>query len=219
VTYIYFNASKKQYEKLTTREFHFYARKGTEQSTGVTVYGGVSKEDVKYLGKDIRFVKALPETIKKIDNIIISKRSFFSIYGFALVIFLAFLFIRREQIRRNSDKLLVRNRKAAKVARKRLQEASECLKSGQNDKFHEEILKALWGYLSDKLNIPVSDLTRNTAFISLKEKGIDDEDIVKLSAILDKCEFARFAPSSSETEASDVYNVALQFIRTVENTI
>jgi hypothetical protein len=219
VTYTYFNTAKKQFEKLTTREFHFYARKGTDQGTGVTVYGGVSKEDVKYLGKDIRFVKALPETIKKIDNIIISKRSFFSIYGFAFIIFLAFLFIRREQIRRNSDKLLVRNRKAAKVAGKRLQEASRCLKSGQNDKFYEEILKALWGYLSDKLNIPVSDLTRNTAFISLKEKGINDENIDKLSAILDKCEFARFAPSSSETEASDIYNGALQFIRTVENTI
>jgi hypothetical protein len=87
------------------------------------------------------------------------------------------------------------------------------------DKFYEEILKAIWGYLSDKLNIPVSDLTRNNAFSSLREKGIDDEKIDSLTFILDTCEFARFAPSSSGTEASKIYDGALSLIRSVENSI
>lgn len=218
ISYSYFNTSLGRYEKLTTREFNFYARKGAEQSaTGTTVYGGVSKEEIKYLGKDIRFIKNLPGNLKRHDNILISKRSFISLYGFGVFVFLLVLFIRREHIRRNSDLSIVRNRKAAKVAGKRLQEASKCMKEKLHDRFYEEILKALWGYLSDKLSIPVSDLTRTNAIISLKEKGISDEHINNLTSILDICEFARFSPSSSETDITDIYNGTMQFIRTVEN--
>jgi hypothetical protein len=217
LSYTYFNTATRQFDKLSTKEFHFFARKGTDQSSTVTVYGGVSKEDVKYLGKDIRFIKNSTENLKKSDRIILANRSFLSLYGFALLLFLAVLFIRREHIRRNSDLSIVRNRRAAKIAGKRLQEASRCLKSGEIDKFHEEILKAIWGYLSDKLNIPVSELTRVNAFESLRQNEVDDQQIDNLSVILDKCEFARFAPTSSDTEASDIYTGAMNFIRSVEN--
>jgi hypothetical protein len=219
VTYTYFNTAKKQYIKLTTKEFKFYARKGTDQGATVTVYGGVSKEDVKYVGKDIRYIKTDAGDLRKSSQILVSKRSFITIYGFALLLFLIILFIRREQIRRNSDLSIVRNRKAAKIAGKRLKKASSFLNSGTTDGFYDEILKALWGYLSDKLSIPVSELTRNNAIDLLKGKGIDNDLISSLSDILDKCEFARFAPSSSGTEASEIYEVALKFIKTVENTI
>jgi hypothetical protein len=219
ITYTYFNTAKKQYEKLTTKEFRFYARKGADQGTTVTVYGGVSKEDVKYVGKDIRFIKTDKLKLKKSDQILVSKRSFATIYGFALILFLGILFIRREKVRRNSDLSIVRNRKAAKIAGKRLQKASSFLNSGTIDEFYEEILKALWGYLSDKLSIPVSELTRNNAIELLKVKGIDDQLINSLSAILDKCEYARFSPSASGTEASEIYEGALDFIKTVENSI
>jgi hypothetical protein len=219
VTYSYFNTAKKQYEKLTTKEFRFYARKGADQGTTVTVYGGVSKEDVKYVGKDIRFIKTIKNNLKKSDQILVSKRSFITIYGFAIILFLGVLFIRREQVRRNSDLSLVRNRKAAKIAGRRLKKASSFLNSGTTDGFYEEILKALWGYLSDKLSIPVSELTKNSAIELLKVKGINDELINSLSAILDKCEYARFSPSSSGTEASEIYEGAMKFIKTVENSI
>ncbi|MCX6326798.1 MAG: BatD family protein, partial [Bacteroidia bacterium] len=219
ITYSYFNTSSGKYEKLTTREFHFYARKGNEQNTGVTVYGGVSKKDIKYLGKDIRFIKSGSGRLTKSANIILSKRSFYSAYAFALFAFLVILFIRREHIRRNSDLSIVRNRKAGKVAVKRLGTASLCLKNEQIDKFYEEILKAIWGYLSDKLNIPVSDLTRNNAITCLTERGIDEDRIINLNEILDACEYSRFAPSASGTEASTIYEGASQFIKSVENSI
>lgn len=219
VTYSYFNAASGQYEKLTTDEYRFHARKGSEQNTGITVYGGISKEDVKYVGKDIRFIESEPDKLRKTGDILLSKRSFNSIYGFAFLIFLLVLFARREHVRRNSDLTIVRNRKAAKVAKRRLTEASRCLKSGLIDKFYEEMLKAIWGYLSDKLNIPVSDLTRNSAINSLKEEGIEEEKINNLITILDTCEYARFAPSSSDTEAAAIYEGASQFIRTIENSV
>jgi len=219
VTYSYFNTSTGRYEHLTTKEFHFYARKGTEQNSGITVYGSVSKEDVKYVGKDIRFIKNNPGKLSRSAEIIIQKRSFYSFYAIALILFLSVLFVRREHIRRNADISTVRNRRAGKIASKRLKEASACLKRGETDRFHEEILRSVWGYLSDKLNIPVSDLTRSNAVSSLKEKGINDSLIDSLTMILDSCEFARYSPSDSATEATALFEGASQFIRSVENSI
>jgi hypothetical protein len=220
VTYSYFNTSSGRYEKLTTQEFRFTARKGGDQNAaGITVYGGVSKEDVKYLGKDIRFIKTESGYLAKVSNITLSKRSFYSAYAFAALAFLIILFLRREHIRRNSDLTLVRNRKAGKVAAKRLHNAATCLKNDELDKFYEEILKAIWGYLSDKLNIPVSDLTRSNAIMALSEIGIDEDRINGLKNILDTCEYARYAPSSSETGASAVFEGTSQFIKSVENSL
>jgi hypothetical protein len=219
LSYSYFNTTTGKYETLTSPEYKFYARKGSDQGGAVTVYGGVSKEDVRYIGKDIRFIK--PGAGKYIDpgKIIVSRKSFMSLYGLALILFFIILFLRREHVRRNADISSVRNRKAAKVAGKRLEEASRCLKTGMLDKFHEEILKALWGYLSDKLRIPVSGLTRITATEALIAKGIDEKLISDLTEILDKCEFARFAPAASGSEAADLYTGAMNFIKSVENNI
>lgn len=219
ITYSYFNIAAGRYEKLTTEESHFFARKVKGQSIGTTVYGGVAKEDVKYLGKDIRFVKPDPGTLKRSGDVLVSRQSFYSAYAFSLLAFLLILFLRREHIRRNSDQSMVRNRKAGKVAIKRLHSASVCLKNDEIDQFYDEILKAVWGYLSDKLNIPVSDLTRTNAIDALRREGVEEDIIMSLSEILDKCEFARFAPSSSGTEASTIYEGTSHFIKSVENLI
>ncbi len=219
VTYSYFNTQSGKYEQLRTQEFSFYAKKGLDQSSDITVYGGVSREDVKYLGKDIRFIKTDPDFSTVSDNLMIEKRYYYSLFLLAALIFFAVLFLRREHVKRNADISRVRNRKAGKVAVRRLREASRCLKDNQLDRFHEEILKALWGYLSDKLNIPVSDMTRTRITGALVEKGIGEDVIGMLNEILDKCEYARFAPSSSGTEAASLYNGASHFIKTVENSI
>ncbi len=219
ITYSYFNTSSGRYETLTTDEFSFYAEKVDGLSEPATVFSGVSKEDVQYLGKDIRFIKSEPGKLFRSMKIISSSKAFYGLYGVSFAAFLIVLFLRREHVRRNSDLSLVRNRKAGKVAVKRLHTASVCLKNNEMDKFYEEILKALWGYLSDKLNIPVAVLTRVNAGEALKSRGIDDGKISNLNGILDTCEFARFAPSASGTEAEKIYDGASQFIKSVENSI
>jgi hypothetical protein len=93
------------------------------------------------------------------------------------------------------------------------------MKNEEIDQFYDEILKAIWGYLSDKLNIPVSDLTRNNAIAALQQQGIEEDHVQDLSKILDACEFERFAPSSSGTEPGSIYEGASQFIKSVENLI
>lgn len=217
VSYSYFNTSTGSYERLTTDGMKFHAQRAPEGATGITIYGGVAKEDVRYLGRDIRFIRSEPDRIDRTESLFISKSSFYTLYGFAAVVFLAILFIRREHVKRNADINAVRNRKAARIAAKRLKEASHCLKTGQTDRFHEEILKALWGYLSDKLNIPLSLLTRSNAFDNLKEKGVTEDVINNLGDILDKCEYARYAPASSEAAAVEIYDRASEFIRQIEN--
>jgi hypothetical protein len=219
VKYSYFSTSSGKYETLETQEFTLKVGKGDDQNTGITVYGSISKEDVKYLGKDIRFIHTGSANLKPTGNIIVSKRSYYSLFAISLFLFLGVLFARREHLRRNSDLLLVKNRKAGKIAIKRLKSASECLKNEQLDKFYEEMLKAMWGYLSDKLSIPVSELTRSNAIAALAEVGIDQERINTLNHILDACEYARFAPSASEAEAETIYGDASQFINSVENSI
>ena len=219
VRYSFFNTSTGRYERLETPEFRFHARKGSEQNSEITVYGGISREDVKYVGKDIRFIRNNAGKLMKSADLVIKKQSFYLGYAITLLLFLVILFARREHIRRNADKTAVRNRKARKVAAGRLKEASACLKKGETDRFYEEILKSLWGYLSDKLNIPVSDLTRSSAQTALTEKGIDESKIRILTDLLDKCEYARYAPASSGTEVTAIYDEASGFIRSVENSM
>jgi hypothetical protein len=217
IQYSFFNPAKKQYETLKTNEYHFNVLKGNDQEVATTVFGGVSKEDVKYLGQDVRYIKNKTEKLVIEGSSLITKRSFYSIYGFSLLIFLAILIIRREHVKRNSDLSMVRNRKAGKVARQRLLTASRFMKAGQTDRYYEEILKAIWGYLSDKLNIPISELTRNNAIEVLSKDGINDSIIEDMIQILDKCEYARYAPSAAETEIGDIFEAASGLIRNIEN--
>lgn len=219
VSYSYFNVTTGKYEHLRTPEFRFHARKGSAQSSEIAVFGGVAKEDVRYLGKDIRFIRTNPGKLSKPGRQILSQNYFYLAYVITLFLFLVILFLRREHIRRNADIAAVKNRRAGKVAAKRLKAASDCMKKGETDRFYEEILKAIWGYLSDKLSIPVSDLTRNSAMDALQKRGIDDEKIKNLADILDKCEYARYAPASSGTAVPEIYNDASGFIRSVENEI
>ena len=219
VTYSYFDPSTGKYEKLSTPEYHFYANRVEDSSTGLMVYGGVSKEDVRYVGQDIRFIKNRPGRLQKTDRLMSESGSFYSLYGFALLLFLAILFIRREHVRRNSDITAVKNRRAGRVAVKRLKVASEWLAKNDMERFYEEVLKALWGYLGDKFSVPQSSLNKKAIMEILKSKGVDDNKIDELSQIIDTYEFARYAPSSSEAEASDLYARALGFINYLEGFV
>jgi len=219
VTYSFFNPATKKYETVLTKEFRFHALKTEEQAGQITVFGGVTREDVKYLGKDIRFIKSLPGSIVIPEKLLVSRRMFPWYYFIALLIFIIVLIVRREHIRRNADVAKVRNRRAGKIARKRLSVAYKCLKSDMKEKFYEELLKALWGYMSDKLGIPLSELTRTRAVEKLKDKGVDDQIIEKVSSIIERCEYARFAPGSAPSEAKELYEGAAQFIRYIENKL
>ena len=113
----------------------------------------------------------------------------------------------------------MRNKRANKVALKRLKEASLHLKNNQAELFYEAVIKALWGYLSDKLSIPVADLNREKASASLLDKGVEQAVVTDLLKIIDDCEFARYAPAAFSGTMNEVYDGAARVMGIFEKQI
>ena len=124
----------------------------------------------------------------------------------------------RKTIKERSNVQLLKNKRANKVAKKRLKQAQEFMKANNANSFYAEILKALWGYLSDKLNIPVSELKKENIAVELQSFGADDTSISQLLTILDKCEFAQYAPELSGSNMNEIYDEASDIMNKLENT-
>jgi hypothetical protein len=113
----------------------------------------------------------------------------------------------------------VRNKKANSVARKRLKIAQKLLNAGDKDKFYEEVLKATWTYLSDKLSIPIASLTKGRVELELASRGVDPAVVQQFTQILNTCEFARYAPNSGQQEMGNLYDETIDTISELENFI
>jgi hypothetical protein len=113
----------------------------------------------------------------------------------------------------------MKNRKATRVAKKNLKKASEFLKAKNREAFYAEISRALWGYLSDKFNIPLSELSMDSVSDKLSEKQVSRESIDKFVEVLNKCEFARFAPGDSAELMNENYNDSIQLISRIESEL
>lgn len=218
ISYSYFDPGSGKYLRSDTKAFRIHVPKSATTGSSPQIFGSVAGEDIRYIGTDIRFIRTTAPDFRKTADWLLTRRSFYSIYGFALLIFIIIIVARREQVRRNSDKGKVLNRKAGKVASRRLTSARRYLKLAETEKFYEEILRALWGYTSDKLNISVSELTRNRAVDALLQKGIDQKLIDSLISLADICEMVRYAPSSS-SDPLVVYGEASRIIKELEENL
>ncbi len=171
------------------------------------------------IGKDIRFIKQNKSELKPKGSSFYGTFEFYIIYILSLAGFAAFFVVNRKKIRENANIVLVRNKRANKVALKRLKEASGFLKTNKPEQFYEAVIKALWGYLSDKLTIPVADLNREKAAERLLSKGIDQETVTELMKIIDDCEFARYAPAAFSGTMNEIYDGAAKVMGIFEKQI
>ena len=114
---------------------------------------------------------------------------------------------------------LVKIRQANKVARRNLKKASEFLGSDSTEPFYVEISKALWGYISNKFNIPLSELSFETVNMKLEKKNVNKERIKEFTDVLDNCEYARFAPGDKSRKMKEIYDSALQVISKIEHEL
>jgi len=183
------------------------------------VVNSYSKEDVKMIGKDIRFIKQNKSVLKPKGSSFFGTFEYYSIFILSAIGFAVFYVLNRKKIEESKNLTLVKNKRANKVALKRLKEASIFLKNNQAEKFYEAVIKALWGYLSDKLSIPVADLNREKASSSLLEKGMEQEVVTELMKIIDDCEFARYAPAAFSGTMKDVYDGAAKVMGIFEKQI
>ncbi len=115
--------------------------------------------------------------------------------------------------------VLMRNKRASKVAKNRLKIAAKFMKQNNNEAFHESVLKAFWGYLSDKLGIPVADLNRDSAVQGLLNKNVEPNTINHFIEVLEQCEFARYAPAQGAEAISELYGKAESTMSDLEKQI
>lgn len=214
IKFTYFDLNEHRYITLSSDPFTLKVTQGSGNAT--TVISGVSKEDVKYLGKDIQFIKTRSGSFQKIGSFYYGSASFFIMSFLPLGLFFLFFFYKRRQDKLTGNVVLMKNKRANSVAKKRLSRAKKYLETKDEEKLHEEISKALWGYTSDKLSIPVAELTKDSARMALMKKNVSEEDINTLLNTLDYSEFARFAPNAEKLELSLVYNNAASIIANLE---
>jgi hypothetical protein len=180
---------------------------------------GVMHESVENIGTDIRdIIRTLP-LFTPLAYTLIGKRWYRSLFLIAALATLLTIILIRTVSRRNADLRLVRNRKASRSARTSLKKADRFRRSGDEDRFYEEIGKAVWGYMGDKLNIETSGLSRDVIISELVNRDIGQETLSEFSRILDESEFSRFAPSSEKSNVDQLYRDAVQLIRNLENSL
>lgn len=217
VNFSYFDPSKKEYVTLPSPTFNLHVAKG--DGTSATVVGGTNaKEELKVLGNDIRYIKT-STSLKEKDTLFFGSTLFYTLLISPLICFFLFLFIRRKNIEQNKDGIAVKSRKATKMAKKRLTLASQHLKGNNKELFYIEIFKSLYGYISDKLNIPVADLNKEHISDTLKNRSVSEATIEKLIITLDNCEFARYAPNAVSGDLNGIYNSTVELITKIEDEI
>ena len=217
LNFSYFDPSKKEYITLPSPEFKLHVDKGT--GTSASVVGGTNaKEDLKVLGDDIRYIKTSTSLNEK-NIFFFNSLVFYILLITPLLCFISFIIIRRKNISINKDGVALKSRKATKMARKRLSVAEQHLKSNNKELFYIEIFKALYGYISDKLNIPLVDLNKEHISMTLKNRAVSQTIIEKLNVTLDNCEFARYAPSSVSGDLNEIYNNTVELITKIEDEI
>lgn len=218
VEFSYFDLKSQTYKTLKTDAYTLNVAKGEGNSDQV-VANFTNKEDLKVLGKDIRYIKTGEVTLSKKDDYLFGSLTYWLWYLVPMVLFIVFLVVYRKQAMENANVAKVRTKKANKVATKRMKLAGKLLSNKNIAAFYDEVLKALWGYISDKLNIPVSQLSKDNIEEELTRYGVADDLIKSFINTLNECEFARYAPGNQNEAMDKVYESAIDVISKMENSI
>jgi hypothetical protein len=217
----YFDIKSGTYKTLYTEEFKLHVEPGAEgsSSNNSTIFNATNKEDLKLVGQDIRYIKINDINYSPTGKFFYGNPVFWLSYIIPALLFIIFFIIYRKQAAENSNIALVRTKKANKVASKRLKLAGKLLKENKKEEFYDEVLKTVWGYLSDKLNIPVASLTKDNVEAELSKYNIDENLISQFMDILNTCEFARYAPAQDSSGMDKLYEETVLAIDNMENTI
>ena len=220
ISFSYFNPEKKAYVVLPSPEFNISVEKGKEDdSSSPTITQGIQKKDVAVVANDIRYIKTNTEGLSKKHNGFWGSTGFYTGLVSPMLLFAAFILVRRKHINDNKDQILLKSRRANKIACKRLVLAEKHMNENKKEPFYEETFKALYGYLSDRLNIPFAELTKESIATILKTKNVSEETIQKLTEVLNNCEFARYAPTAVSSDLSGTYSAATGIITQIENQL
>ena len=224
IRYSYYDTKSNTYKTIVGQEYAIHVRKGAEKgqtgSTSGNVVQSFKKEDIRQVGEDIRYLKTGSLNLKEAGVHFFGTLKYWLSLFIPLVLFIAAFVFNRQRIKANADIARVKNRTATKMARKRLKLAATALKSHNGEQFYDEVLKALWGYMSYKLNIDKAELNRDNISEILQRKNVSEDLMKDFISLLDTCEYARYAPgSNSDNEMEKVYARSIEVITKLDKNI
>lgn len=219
IKYSYYDVSKKMYVTLETPAIPVTVERGNESDAGGVLISGSQPKDVRNLASDIRFINTKAPGLSAKGKFLVGSGAFWIILILIAAAAAACWFSLRKLAARRADVVGTKNRKATKMALKRLQLANTFLKQNLYTAFYEELHKALLGFISDKLNIPVAELSRDRIAESLKEGNVEESSIDTFISILDACEFARYAPDAGHEAMEAHYKSALDVISSIDSNM
>lgn len=207
--YTYFNPATGKYVTTTLPAMERNVAKGVASGGTVSNVGAVNTTAIK----DIRHIKKVSESdLQMHPNPLFNKGLYWLAYLICIAALICALLIYKRHIKLKADVQGLRIRKAKNVASKRLAKASAAMKQKHNEEFYASVSAALWGFLSDKLKINASSLTRDNIAATLNKAGASDDIISRTINLLDECEMARFTPNHSDSEMSRIYDEASEVI-------
>ena len=215
VEFTYFNTETKKYETVKSEGFTLDVAKGSGNSS-VSDFTG--QEDLQLLNKDIRYIKTGDTRQHSLDDFFFGSTGYLVSIILLALVFISLFVIFRQRAIENANITKRRAGKANKVATKRLKKASKLMAENKPGEFYDEVLRALWGYVGDKLNIPVEQLSHDNISMRLSERNVNEETISQFIGALDECEFERYAPGDPKGNMNKVYEKAMTAIEQIEKT-
>ncbi len=217
IKYSYYDVNSNRYVTLETPALPVSVARGKDTGNEGVVIGNIGQKDVRTLGNDIRFINTKEPGLVPKGRFFVGSASFWIVFALLLVSAAAAWVLFRQFAARRADVVRTKNRKATKMALKRLHTANSFLRQNLYTAFYEELHKALLGFISDKLNIPSAELSRDRISESLKDGGVDDSLIGTFIGILDACEFARYAPDAGHDAMAAHYDSAVDVISSIDS--
>lgn len=218
VEFTYFDLKSNSYKTLKTEAYNLRVAKGQGNADQV-ISDFTNKESVKMLGKDIRFIKLGDSSLRPKGDFFFGTVGYYLCYLIPLLLFVVFVVIYRQKALENANVAKVKTKKANKVATRRMKLAGKLLAENKKNEFYDEVLKALWGYISDKLSIPVSQLSKDNIEAELTNYGVQEALIAEFIGVLNECEYARYAPGNENEAMDKVYSASVEVISKMENSI
>lgn len=218
VEFTYFDLKSNSYKTLKTEAYNLKVAKGQGNADQV-ISDFTNKESVKMLGKDIRFIKLGDSSLRPKGDFFFGIVGYYLCYLIPLLLFVVFAVIYRQKALENANVAKVKTKKANKVATRRMKLAGKLLAENKKNEFYDEVLKALWGYISDKLSIPVSQLSKDNIEAELTNYGVQEALIAEFIGVLNECEYARYAPGNENEAMDKVYSASVEVISKMENSI
>lgn len=208
----YYDTSLNQYKTIKTQSFEIEVAKGDGSRSSVVDY---SKDQPK----DIKDIKKGEAELHSVDNFFFGSVGYLMSLLIPFAAFVALLVIFRKRAIDNADLVKMKGKKANKIATKRLRQANKLMLAGKTNEFYDEVLRALWGYVGDKLNMPAEKLSRENISEKLQSHNVDANTISKFLSAIDDCEMMRFAPGDPEGNMNKTFESAMTAIMEIENVM